>query len=127
MNSKKEPPAAKETVKRKARTATSPSGHTAAEKTQAVLAVWTERVKPMEVLKTMGISYVTLQQWQDRAMEGMLQALESRVNLADGAALSPRLKALLQKRQLAAGREKLTTRLERIQEVAPPGPMESTG
>ena len=127
MNSKKEPPAAKETVKRKVRTVTSPSGHTAAEKTQAVLAVWTERVKPMEVLKTMGISYVTLQQWQDRAMEGMLQALESRVNLADGAALSPRLKALLQKRQLAAGREKLTTRLERIQEVAPPGPMESTG
>jgi hypothetical protein len=127
MNSKKEIPAAKETVKRKARTATSPSGHTAAEKTQAVLAVWTERVKPMEVLKTMGISYVTLQQWQDRAMEGMLQALESRVNLADGAALSPRLKALLQKRQLATGREKLTARLERIQEVAPPGPMESTG
>ena len=127
MNSKKEIPAAKETVKRKVRTATSPSGHTAAEKTQAVLAVWTERVKPMEVLKTMGISYVTLQQWQDRAMEGMLQALESRVNLADGAALSPRLKALLQKRQLAAGREKLTTRLERVQEVAPPGPMESTG
>jgi hypothetical protein len=81
----------------------------------------------MEVLKTMGISYVTLQQWQDRAMEGMLQALESRVNLADGAALSPRLKALLQKRQLATGREKLTARLERIQEVAPPGPMESTG
>ena len=127
MNSKKEIPAAKETVKRKVRTATSPSGHTAAEKTQAVLAVWTERVKPTEVLKTMGISYVTLQQWQDRAMEGMLQALESRVNLADGAALSPRLKALLQKRQLAAGREKLTARLERIQEVAPPGPMESTG
>jgi len=128
MNSKKETPvAAKETAKRKARTATSPSGHTAAEKTQAVLAVWTERVKPTVVMKTMGISYITLQQWQDRAMEGMLQALESRVNLADGAALSPRLKALLQKRQLAAGREKLTTRLERIQEVAPPGPMESTG
>jgi hypothetical protein len=49
----------------------------------------------------------------------MLQALESRVNLADGAALSPRLKALLQKRQLATGREKLTARLERIQGVAP--------
>jgi len=128
MNSKKETPvAAKETVKRKVRTATSPSGHTAAEKTQAVLAVWTERVKPKEVMKGMGISYITLQQWQDRAMEGMLQALESRVNLADGAALSPRLKALLQKRQLAAGREKLTARLERIQEVAPSGPIESTG
>jgi hypothetical protein len=123
MSSKKEPvvTAAKETPKRKARTATSPNGHTAAEKVQAILAVWTERVKPKEVMRAMGISYPVLQQWQDRAMEGMLQALESRVNLADGAALSPRLKALLQKRQLATGREKLTARLERIQEVAPAG------
>ena len=127
MNSKKELPAAKETVKRKARTATSPSGHTAAEKTQAVLAVWTERVKPAMVMKSLGISYITLQQWQDRAMEGMLQALESRVNLADGAVLSPRLKSLLQKRQMAAGREKLTARLERIQEIAPPAAMGSNG
>ena len=125
MNSKKEPTAAKETVKRKPRAATNPNGHTAAEKTQAVLAVWTERVKPAMVMKSLGISYLTLQQWQDRAMEGMLQALESRVNLADGAALSPRLKSLLQKRQLAAGREKLHARLERIQEIAPTAATES--
>ncbi len=92
--------------------------HTAQEKAQAVLAVWTERVKPATVMRTMGINYVQLQQWQDRAMEGMLQALESRVNLSDGAALSPRLRALLQKRQMSAGREKLTARLERLQEVA---------
>jgi|APGre2960657468_1045069.scaffolds.fasta_scaffold69583_3 hypothetical protein len=67
----------------------------------------------------MGINYVTLQQWQERGMEGMLQALESRTNLADGAALSPRLRALLQKRQLLVGREKLTARLEQLQEIAP--------
>ena len=127
MNSKKEPTAAKETVKRKARAATNQNGHTAAEKTQAVLAVWTERVKPATVMKSLGISYIMLQQWQDRAMEGMLQALESRVNLADGAALSPRLKSLLQKRQMAAGREKLNARLERIQEIAPPAAMGSNG
>jgi hypothetical protein len=78
-------------------------------------------VKPAEVMRGLGISYLTLQQWQERAMEGMLQALETRVNLAAGAALSPRLKALLQKRQLAAGREKLSARLERLQEVAPAG------
>jgi hypothetical protein len=125
MNSKKEPTAAKQTVKRKPRAATNQNGPTAAEKTQAVLAVWTERVKPAMVMKSLGISYPTLQQWQDRAMEGMLQALESRVNLADGAALSPRLKSLLQKRQLAAGREKLTARLERIQEIAPAAATES--
>jgi hypothetical protein len=121
MSSKKDAvvTAAKATPQRKARPASSPNGPTAAEKAQAVLAVWTERVKPAQVMKAMGISYLVLQQWQDRAMEGMLQALESRVNLADGAALSPRLKALLQKRQLANGREKLSARLERIQEVAP--------
>jgi transposase-like protein len=99
--------------------------HSAAEKAQAVLAVWTERVKPAEVMRAMSISYITLQQWQERAMEGMLQALESRANLADGAALSPRLRTLLQKRQLLAGREKLTTRLEQLQEVAPTGPADS--
>ena len=125
MNSKKEITAAKETAKRKVRAATNPNGHTAAEKTQAVLAVWTERVKPAEVMRGMGISYITLQQWQERAMEGMLQALESRVNLKDGAALSPRLKTLLQKRQLGNGREKLNARLERIQEIAPTGLIES--
>jgi hypothetical protein len=127
MNSKKEPTAAKETVKRKARAATSQNGHTAGEKAQAVLAIWTERVKPSTVMKSLGISYIMLQQWQDRAMEGMLQALESRVNLKDGAVLSPRLKSLLQKRQMATGREKLNARLERIQEIAPVTAMESNG
>ena len=120
MTSKKETTAEKTKVKR-----VRPAGvaaPTAAEKVQAVLAVWTERVKPAEVMRTMGINYVTLQQWQERGMEGMLQALESRTNLADGAALSPRLRALLQKRQLLVGREKLTARLEQLQEVAPSAP-----
>lgn len=100
------------------------ANHTAAEKAQAVLAVWTERVKPAQVMRALGINYLTLQQWQERAMEGMLQALESRANLADGAALSPRLRALLQKRQTAS-HPKLATRLEQLQEVAPPGPADS--
>ena len=120
MTSKKETTVEKTKVKRVR--PTNAATPTAAEKAQAVLAIWTERVKPAEVMRTMGINYVTLQQWQERGMEGMLQALESRTNLADGAALSPRLRALLQKRQLLAGREKLTARLEQLQEVAPPVP-----
>jgi hypothetical protein len=116
MNSKKETIVPKEKLKRRRLPGTM---HTAAEKAQAVLAVWTDRVKPATVMRTMGINYVQLQQWQERAMEGMLQALESRVNLADGAALPPRLRALLQKRQLNPGREKLISRLERLQEIAP--------
>ena len=120
MTSKKETTVEKPKVKRVR--PTNVAAPTAAEKAQAVLSIWTERVKPAEVMRTMGINYVTLQQWQERGMEGMLQALESRTNLADGAALSPRLRALLQKRQLLAGREKLTARLEQLQEVAPPVP-----
>ena len=119
MTSKKEQPVV-EQLKRK-RTPTAPSSHTAAEKAQAVLAIWTERVKTAEVMKTMGVTYLTLQQWQERAMEGMLQALEPRVNLANGAALSPRIRALMDKRQQQIGKEKLTRRLAELQEVAPEG------
>jgi hypothetical protein len=118
MTSKKEQPAM-EKLKRK-RTASAPSP-TASEKAQAVLAIWTERVKTAQVMKALQVPYLTLQQWQERAMEGMLQALEPRVNLADGAALSPRIRALLDKRQQQIGKEKLTKRLEELQEIAPEG------
>jgi hypothetical protein len=60
----------------------------------------------------MKITGMTFHQWQQRAMEGMLQALESRVNLAKGEALSPRLQTLLQKR--SAQPRKLSQRLEQI-------------
>ena len=118
MTSKKEQP---ETEKTKRRRSAPASAATAAEKAQAVLAIWTERVKTAEVMKTMGVTYLTLQQWQERAMEGMLQALEPRVNLANGAALSPRIRALMDKRQQQIGKEKLTRRLADLQEVAPEG------
>jgi transposase-like protein len=119
MTSKKEQPVV-EQLKRK-RTPPAPSLLTAEEKAQAVLAIWTERVKTVEVMKTLGVQYMTLQQWQERAMEGMLQALEPRVNLSNGAALSPRIRALLDKRQQQIGKEKLTRRLAELQEVAPEG------
>lgn len=48
-------------------------------------------------------------------MEGMLQALESRVNLAKGEALSPRLQALLSNRQKTLNQRRLSHRLEQIQ------------
>jgi hypothetical protein len=41
------------------------------------------------------------------------------VNLANGAVLSPRIRALLDKRQQQLGKEKLTQRLAELQEVAP--------
>src|SRR4051812_45312675 len=69
----------------------------AMERCQAVLSVWTERRKPTEVCREMKVPYALLSHWQDRALEGMLQALEPRVNLEKGAALPPRLLRILEK------------------------------
>jgi transposase-like protein len=105
-------------VGRKQRTP-SPS-YSAQEKAQAVLAVWTERARPAQICQQLSINPISFHQWQERAMEGMLQALESRVNLAGGEALSPRLQRLLAKRQQAkAASSRLCTRLENIQRGAP--------
>ena len=89
--------------------------YNAQEKAQAVLAVWTERCKAAEVCRQLQINVMTFQHWQQRAMEGMLQALESRVNLANGEALSPRLRTLLQKQHRAKSAAKMSARLEQIQ------------
>ncbi len=103
----------------------SPS-YSAQEKAQAVLSVWTERCKAAELCRQLKINWLTFDQWQQRAMEGMLQALEPRVNLAKGQALSPRLLALLQKRQTAAQHRKLAQRLEQIRLAKPPEPAAQT-
>jgi transposase-like protein len=89
--------------------------YSAQDKAQAILRVWTECCKPAEVCREMNVNWVTFSQWQQRAMEGMLQALEPRVNLTQGQALSPRLQALLLKRQQTHNTRKLAQRLEQIQ------------
>jgi transposase-like protein len=89
--------------------------HPARDKAQAVLAVWTERCKPAEVCRQLGINWVTFHQWQHRAMEGMLQALESRVNLKEGAALSPRLQTLLARQSRVELSPKLQAKLQQAQ------------
>jgi hypothetical protein len=75
----------------------------------------------------MKVNWITFSQWQQRAMEGMLQALETRVNLARGEALSPRLQALLLNRQQAANTRKLAQRLEQIQLAKAPADPAQTG
>jgi transposase-like protein len=94
---------------------TPPPSYSAQEKAQAVLAVWTEKARPAEICRQLAINPITFSQWQDRAMEGMLQALESRANLANGEALSPRLQALITKRQHVQTTSRLSARLEKIQ------------
>jgi hypothetical protein len=81
----------------------------AMEKCRAVLSVWTERRRPAEICKELSIPWMVLAQWQKRTMEGMLQALEPRVNLKRGPALSPRLQAMLEKKRLTI----MTGRLEK--------------
>ena len=105
----------------KARPQPSRPSYTATEKVQAILAVWTERCAPTEVCRQLQIPWITFNQWQQRAMTGMLQALEPRTVLHQ--ALSPRLQRLLQKRQQSATLEKLTKRLEQL----PPSKLASPG
>jgi hypothetical protein len=48
-------------------------------------------------------------------MEGMLQALESRIHLKEGAALSPKLQALLARQARGELSSKLQAKLEQAQ------------
>jgi transposase-like protein len=89
-------------------------GHTPEEKCRAVLSVWTERRKPGEVCRELGVDWGMLKQWQDRAMEGMLLALQPRVQVERGVALSPRLAVLL-KRSQAGMMKRLDKRLRKVQ------------
>ena len=98
----------------------------AAEKCRAVLSVWTEKRKPAAVCRDLGVKWTILMHWQNRALEGMLQALEPRRNLEQGTALSPRLQALLEHREKnllarSAGHleSRLSSRLDAI--AAKPG------
>lgn len=90
-------------------------GHTAEEKCQAVLTLWTERRKPGEVCREMGVAWGVLKQWEDRAMEGMLWALQPRVQVERGVALSPRLAVLLEKKSHAGLMKGLDRRLKKLQ------------
>ena len=100
------------------------SGHTAEQKCRAVLSVWTERRKPGEVCRELGIAWGLLNQWQERAMEGMLLALEPRrVPVEKGVTLNPRLAVLLERKSKGGAIKGLERRLARVQgsPVAKPG------
>ncbi len=114
-NPSKSPPK-KKAAKRKRTARRQPSRqYTAEEKAQAVLAAWTETLNQSAICRELGINYVTFQSWQKRAMEGMLQALESHARLADGAALSPRLRKLIETRR-SSPPPGLDQRLRQIQQ-----------
>jgi transposase-like protein len=87
----------------------------AEQKAQAVLAAWTEKVSQSEICRQMQINYVTFQNWQDRAMEGMLRALDNQMRLEDTSVLSPRLRKIME-RGRRAPEDRLGRRLLQIQQ-----------
>lgn len=107
---------------------------TAADRCRAVLSVWTEKRTPSEVCQELAIQWTILHHWQKRAMEGMLQALEPRVNLEKAPALSPKLLQLLSAREkelMERGpserlSKRLAQRLATVTGKPPKGESEST-
>ena len=91
------------------------SRHTAEERCRAVLSVWTERRKPGEVCRELGVTWNLLNQWQDQAMEGMLLALQPRVSVEKAVALNPRLAVLLERKSKGGTMRGLERRLVRLQ------------
>jgi hypothetical protein len=93
------------------------SGHTAKEKCRAVLSVWTERRKPGEVCRELGVAWSILNQWQERAMEGMLLALQPRVAVDKAVALNSRVAVLLERKSKGGVMKELERRLARLQGI----------
>jgi len=82
------------------------------EKCRAVLAVWGEKRKASEVCRELGVGTGLLCQWQETAMEGMLQALEPKwQEEANCVALLPKLRTLLERK--VGEREGRLPKLER--------------
>ena len=93
----------------------SPRMYTALEKCQAVLAVWTERRTVSDVCRELSITWSHLNQWQDKALEGMVRALETRRKTKEEKPppLTERLEKLLAKRGKKKAAKKLSPDLEK--------------
>jgi len=89
---------------------------TGREKAEAVLAVWSERRKPSEMCRQLGIHAAMLLGWQRQGLEAMIRALEPKTKGERGPALGPRLEKLLERTSQRVGKfAKLEQRLEKIQ------------
>ena len=94
---------------------------TAPQRVQAVLAIWTERRRRGEICQELAITPKTLSHWEQRAIAGMLQALDSPTRRDGSPALSLKLERLLaQQAARQAGRlARLDKRLAKLQESKP--------
>lgn len=107
--------------KKKAKTAEKkarPAPLSAMERAKAVLSVWAERRKPSEVCHSLNVKWTQLRNWEDRALQGMLKALQPRVRKDRAPALSARLEKLLGKEEEKGEglQKRLHARLTTLQE-----------
>jgi hypothetical protein len=79
---------------------TQPDRYGAAQKCRAVLAVWMERKKASTLCRELEVSASLFSQWQDRALSGMLEALEPRGQRegVEGPALPVTIRRLLDRK-----------------------------
>ncbi len=82
----------------------------------------------MEVCRELAITEKVLSHWEQRALSGMLQALETQTRLEAGPALSPKLERLLARQALQQqGRlARLEKRLAKLQDPKAPPPAPAT-
>ena len=98
--------------------------YSAHQRAQAVLSIWTERRRPSEVCKELAVSSAMLSHWEQRALAGMLEALEPRTRTEQerGPALSSKLQRLLARKTLQEDGKmlRLEKRLAKLQEDKQP-------
>jgi hypothetical protein len=108
----------KEVPMAEGRTKPEPRPSTAQQRVQAVLSIWTERRRRGEICQELAITPKVLSLWEQRAVAGMLKALESQTRLDGSPALGSKLERLLaQQAARHAGRlARLDKRLAKLQE-----------
>jgi len=91
----------------------------AKEKARAVLALWTERRRPLDVCRELSIKPSVLSHWQERAMEGMLGALEPRTPSSSEPKpmLPKKVERLLARKSARAPLTRLSRRLAKLQQT----------
>ena len=79
--------------------------HSAQQKCQAVLALWTGRRRLSELCRELNVPANLIMGWQERALEGMLKALEPRTRRQEdrGPILADRLQRMLERKALMLG------------------------
>jgi len=103
--------------------------HDVRTKCEAVLSVWSERRRPAEICRELGINWAVLSAWQNRALEGILQALAPAPERAERPlALSPLLEQRLARKMALsatkAGRIQQRLKAVEMSATAPEKPKE---